>query len=365
MRDFTISALQSVRFATDRNGAPLPAPVQILLSSSWDRTGTDAIFSRDDATGTWTTTILSQDATSPNFLPQVRSIGTHRDRQTGVDRVFAGTDPRGIYSGVYDPSAPGRIAWSAEPEFDPRTTRADAFPGLEGHLRISSFAECNGSLFAAVGQQVWQRIDGATPHWQLRYTNPQLFYSQTGLRGLTAIADPAGGPAQVLLAAVEGNHARIVRIDPRDGTETTDLDLGALLDRAWHTRVGYMIAAYNDMAPLRESRGAQVLVIGLEAYISAASPPSPGLVVLDPAHRLEGGGWYLVRHADGHYDLHQITGLPESIGGRLIATRTIVASPFAGDPNVYMGGYDANITAAHNTAWIVRAPVATVLGETR
>jgi hypothetical protein len=362
MRDFTISVLQSVRFTTGRNGMTLPAPISILLASSWDRTGADEIFSRDDATGLWTTTTLSRDPTAPDFLPQVRSLATHRDRQTGVDLVFAGTDPRGIFSGGYDPAVPGRIAWSTEPEFDPRTVRADAFPGLEGHLRISSFAECNGALYAAVGQQIWQRIDGTTPRWRLLYTNPHPFYSQTGLRGLTAIANPSGA-GQILLAAVEGNHARIVRIDPRDGSEATDLDLGALLDRTWQTRVGYMIAAYNDMTMLRDPRDGEVLLIGLEAYIPRDSPPSPGLLVLDAKHHLEGGGWYLIRHADGHYDLRQITGPLGGIAGKLVATRTIVASPFARDTSVYMGGYDANITAAHNNAWIVRAPVAAVLGE--
>ena len=82
-----------------------------------------------------------------------------------------------------------------------------------------------------------------------------------------------------------------------------------------------------------------------------------------PGTELEGGGWYSIRHADGRYDLRQITGPLGGIAGKLVATRTIVASPFAGDTNVYMGGYDANITAAHNNAWIVRAPVAAVLGE--
>jgi len=363
MRDFAISALQSVHFATDRSGAALPAPVSILLASSWDRTGTDAVFSRDDATGTWTATTLSQDPPAPDFLPQVRSLGMHRDRKTGVDRVFAGTDPRGIFSGAYDPAVPGRIAWSTEPEFDPRTLRADAFPGLEGRLRISSFAECNGALYVAVGQQIWQRIDGPAPHWRLRYTNPRPFYSQTGLRGLTAIANPAGD-GQVLLAAAEGNHARIVRIDPRGGSETTDLDLGALLDRAWQTRVSYMIAAYNDMTPLRGAQGGEVLLIGLEAFIPPTSPRPPGHVVLDVQHGVEGGAWYLVRHADGRYDLHQVTP-PPGIATALVATRTIVASPFAGDDSVFLGGYDANVTAAHNSAWIVRAPLAEVLGEAR
>ena len=124
-----------------------------------------------------------------------------------------------------------------------------------------------------------------------------------------------------------------------------------------------MIAAYNDMTTLRDPRDGDVLLIGLEAYIPRDSPPSPGLVVLDATHHLEGGGWYLIRHADGQYDLRQETEPLGDLTGKLVAPRTIVASPFAGDTNVYMGGYDANITAAHNTAWIVRAPIAVVLGE--
>lgn len=364
MRDFTISALQSVRFTTDRSGTPLPAPVEILLASSWDRTGTDAVFSRDDVTGTWIATTFSQDPTAPDFLPQVRSLAMHRDRQTGVDRVFAGTDPRGIFSGAYDPAVPGHIAWSSEQEFDPRSLRADAFPGLAGRLRISSFAECNGSLYAAVGQQVWQRVDGPAPRWSLRYTNPHPVYSQTGLRGLTAIPDPAGN-GQVLLAAVEGNQARIVRIDPRDGSETTDLDLGAMLDRAWQTRVSYVIAAYNDMVALRDRSGGEALLIGLEAFIPPGAPRPPGHVVLDVVHGLEGGAWYLIRRANGSYDLHQVMASLPGIGTALVSTRTAVASPFAGDASVFLGGYDANGTAAHNTAWIVRAPLAEVLGGSR
>jgi hypothetical protein len=41
---------------------------------------------------------------------------------------------------------------------------------------------------------------------------------------MTAIPDPSGYD-EVLLAAVEGNAARIVRVNPRDGSEATELDL--------------------------------------------------------------------------------------------------------------------------------------------
>jgi len=162
-RDFAISALHEARFAPDGAGTRLAQPIALLLAASWDRTGTVRVFSRDDTTGAWTPTTLAQDRPLPDFLPQVRSLATHRDARTGVDRVFAGTDPRGIYSGVYDPTAPGHIDWVPAPELDIRSPSADAFPGLGRRLRVSSFAECNGALFAAVGQFVFERIDGPAP----------------------------------------------------------------------------------------------------------------------------------------------------------------------------------------------------------
>ena len=48
------------------------------------------------------------------------------------------------------------------------------------------------------------------------------------MRGLTAIPAPSGA-GEVLLAAVEGDAARIVRVDPRDGSEVTELDLADFL----------------------------------------------------------------------------------------------------------------------------------------
>jgi hypothetical protein len=87
-RDLAISALSEVSFATDGAGARLPTPVWLLIASTWDLTGTTRVFSHDDATGAWTAVILAEDRPAPEFLPQVRSFGSHRDRQTGVDLVF-------------------------------------------------------------------------------------------------------------------------------------------------------------------------------------------------------------------------------------------------------------------------------------
>jgi hypothetical protein len=363
-RDFAISALQGVTFATDGSGAALPRPVSMLLASSWDLSGATRIFSRDDDDGGWTATLLAADRPAPDFLPQIRSLAQHRDRSTGIDLVFVGNDPRGVFAGTYDPTVSGRIRWGAVPELDISAIPTAGFRGLEGRLRVSSFAECNGLLYAAIGQQIYERGDGATPRWRLVYTNPRPGHSETGLRGLTAIANPAGGAPgggkEALLAAVEGDAARIVRVDPGDGAETTELDLVAFLGREWGTRIGYVIAAYNDM-----TRFGDVLLLGVQAFIPRRLPAPLGHALVDVGYgQVEAGAWYLVRHSDGTYDLHEIV-LPAPDRSRALVTpRVIAVSPFPGHGDeFYFGGFDTNKAPVHNTAWIARARAATVLGR--
>lgn len=349
-RDLAVGALTEAVFATDGAGRTLPHPVALLLASTWDLTGAARVFTRDDATGVWTAVILATDTPAKDFLPQIRSFGTHRDRVTGVDLVFAGEMPRGIFAGHYDPTVTGGIGWAPQPELG-ASSISTGFSGLEGRLRVSSFAEANGRLYAAAGQQVFERIDGPEPRWRMVYTNPRPGHSETGLRGLTAVA--AGSGRDALLAAVEGTAARLIRIDPATGTDVTELELGDMLTRAWGMRVNYIIAAYNDMARVGVAGRGDDLLIGLEAFIPRNQAVSAGHDLVDVGHgQVEGGGWYLVRRPGGHYDLHRIAA---GIGGPMVATRTIRASPFAGDRGaIYFGGYDANKAPAHNTAWIVR-----------
>jgi poly(A) polymerase len=363
-RNLAVSLLGEVNFATDGDGQHLAAPVSMLIAATWDLTGEARIFTRDDSTGAWTAATLVRErwARGDRDLPQVRSFGVHRDRVTGVDYVFAGQDPRGVFRGVYDPAVPGRIRWSDAPELDISTISLAAFPQLAGRLRISSFAECDGRLYAAVGQQIYERVDGAEPHWRLIYANARPGRSETGLRGLTAVADPAGG-GHALIAAVEGSAARIVRVDPRDGGEATDLDLREFLGKAWGMRVGYIIAAYNDMAMVHDAGGRDALAIGIEAFIAPNSLVAEGHSVVDVGYgRLESGAWYLIRRPTGRYDLRRIAPLPGH-PTPMVATRSILASPFPQDGDaLYFAGYDANKATAHNTAWIVRSTVAAAIG---
>ena len=353
-RHLAISALSEARFRTDGRGAALPVPRTVLLASTWDVTGTRTVFVRDDATGTWSGTVLAQDRPAPRFLPQIRAFGTHRDSSTGADLVFAG-DTSGILSGSYDPGVAGGVRWNRTPELPVTAAMSDGFPGLAGRVRISSFAEAGGRMFAAVGQQVWVRQDGRSPSWQLFYTNTAPAFSETGLRGLTAVTEQG---REALLAAVEGRRSRIVRIDPRTGAETTDLDLAGLLDDAWHTRVSYVIGAYNDMPRIAMPGGGDGLLIGLEAFIPPAAPRPPGHKVLDVNHGLEAGAWFLIRRPGGRYDLHEVPSGSAPTGSDLVAVRVAHASPFPGQAaTTYLGGYDANDSPAHDTAWIAQGRV--------
>ena len=349
-RHLAVSALIGMTFSTDHTGRPLLRAVSMLFAGTWDLSGASQVMSRNDATGAWTAMSLPVPRVTSG-IQQVRAIALHRDERTGVDHIFAGNDRHGIFSGGYDDAAVGGIRWGAAPELDISRLSAPSFPGLS-LLRVASFAECNGILYATVGQQIYRRLDGAPPRWELFYTNPRPGYSETGLRGLTAVANPSGS-GQVLLVAVEGNAARIIRIDPASGGETTELDIPAFLNGAWTTKVGYVIAAYNDMTVVSTSRGAANILIGIEAFLPAASPVPDGHARVDG---LDGGGWYFVRGSDRRYDLRKIGSSHPLTGAPLVATRAIAASPFPNDPDtIYFAGFDANKRPAHNTAWIFRA----------
>jgi hypothetical protein len=156
----------------------------------------------------------------------------------------------------------------------------------------------------------------------------------------------------------------LVRVDPRDGSEVTELNLEDLLGNAWSTRTGYVIAAYNDITKVRDSEGGEALLIGLEAFVPANTSIAAGHNIVKVGYgRVEAGGWYLVRRPDGRYGLGQVGA---SSGRPLVATRSIRASPFPQERDaLYFAGYDANKAPAHDTAWIMRSTIAAAIDATR
>jgi hypothetical protein len=333
-------SLASVTFAVDRRGRVLDTPVTMLLAGPSDGQGAIAVWSRDEASRTWTRRMV---ATSARYT-SIRCLYSYRDTVTGVDRVFAGTSPNGIYSGAYDPMEPGTVAWDDAPELSKYQNRPMAF------------AVCNGALHVAIKPHLYRRIDGAQPRWEVVYTLPEgVSLISCGLRGLTTIRH-ASGDGECMLAALEGEQARILQIDPRDGHRATvELDVLDFLERRGGQRLGYAIVAYNDMTPVPIPGGhGSALVLGLEATDSR-----------DHHTRHPKDGWrpegrYLVRYPDGRYQLCQISDPTEQPMPRLVSTRTIAVSPFDHE-TLYLGGYDPNSVPTHNTAWVYSAPIEVAL----
>jgi hypothetical protein len=327
-------SLASVAFAVDRRGRALDTPAALLLAGPSDGQGSIAVYSRDQASRTWTERVLAT-CVRPT---SIRALGSYRDTVTGVDRVFAGTSPNGIYSGAYDPTEPGKLAWDEAPELS------------QVHNRPMAFAVCNGALHVTIKPHLYRRIDGAQPRWERVYTLPEEVSRSRGLRGLTTIPHPSG-KGECMLAALEGEQACILQIEPSAGYRATvDLDVLGFLERQWGQRPGYAILAYNDMTPVAVpgNHGA-ALLLGLEATSSMEHQTHP-----KDGWRPE--GMYLVRHPDRRYQLCQISDPTLPSMPRLVSTRTIAVSPF--DRRIlYFGGYDPNALPAHNTAWVYSAPV--------
>jgi hypothetical protein len=140
------------------------------------------------------------------------------------------------------------------------------------------------------------------------------------------------------------------------------LTLSNFFLRCGGMRVNYVIAAYNNMANVQDASGDSVILLGLEAFIPPDATVASGHSVADfDFRRLESAAWYLIRRAAGKYDLRRIPGRPGD-STPMVATRSILASPFERDDTLYFAGYDANKAPAHNSSWIVRSAGAAAIG---
>lgn len=339
-----VDAMISATFVTEGSGRALDPPVKLLVASpSSENT---AVWTRDDATGTWTEVVAAA-----GLRGGLRSFCTYRDASTGTQFLFGGSTKTGsVFRAGYDPSAPGKLRWSPEPE-------------LSGTGRIMCMAEANGALYAACGIKdetplsggLFRRVDGEKPRWELLWRWPHLIQERGDeteiLRGLTAIPDPKGGGHQVLLGTC-AYPGVVYRIDPgRNHAVTTELDIRAYFAKAFGVAAprGPCLSAYNNFLPVTHPD------TGERAHLL-------GLWINHPAARgaeLGGSAWYLVRHADGAYAHGRVFDpkcpRPNPPRG-LLATRTIEVSPFPEDRGrvLYFGGYDCASVESHNTAWIYK-----------
>ena len=353
-RNLRLAALRSFTFTTDGSGKAI-RPVSMLLAAP-DVTvhGTVQIVSRDDTTGTWAPMNFAE----ASKYSTTRALGLHRDKTTGVDRIFAGNDQLGILSGAYDPHAAGRIRWEQTAEL--------AVPAGE---RVMGFCNCNGVFFCATTCNIFMRSDGNGPSWKRVYARPEEI-APVGIRGLTAVPNPSGRGEVLVFAAL----SKIRRLDPSaDFQESIELDMRTFLAGILGIRIPFVLAAYNDFVPCRVPGSKEtVWLVGFEcsfppAVIESSPSPKPRVFFVEEKHMyFAAEARYFIRHAGApgtpgrgniHYDVAEVA---DSKKPTLVAVRAIAASPFVGDRRqaLYFAGFDCNYQPSHNTGWVYRGQFA-------
>jgi hypothetical protein len=368
-----LSIIKSVAFTTDGTGNKLPRPVSVLVcgTGAWRSQPTGVyVFSRNDATGQWTKTLLTANRWNrekTNHTTDVRTIWDHVDTVTDVHFVFAGSASGRIFRGVYDASQPGLIAWDLKPELD----------DMVGHFLCA--AEANGVQYVGVAygptkedvrqfkerpvkdHGLFRRVDGPNARWEWvpikeweDPANPGRSLRTAQLRGMTAVPAP-DGKGEVLLYAWDSRDAVIERIDPRNNFKmTVELDVRDYFAKQWGRRVGISTFAYNDMLPVTHP------VTGQKAHLV-------GLWLVDPngeGNELGKSSWYLVRYADGTYRYQRIWDENNPLTGSqygLRGCRSIRPSPFPEESGRvwYFCGFDQTgargAGATGPAAWIYQA----------
>ncbi len=346
-RNIRVAVLASLTLTTDAEGRPLAEPARLLMAgaSGFENAGEITVFVRDDAAGEWVKSVVAPGRYASGS-PEVRLLSAHRDRVTGVDRVIVAVSTGEVYSGDYDPSAPGRIRWNPRPELDGRAAR------------IMSSGEANGDAYLAVditesqpgNGGLFRRVDGPAPSWEWlgEWGRRSTSLGVAWMRGLTAIPDPESAGTELLLGSREVDGVIEVINPQRNHEHSVEFDfknhfaslLGLPADRLT------TIFAYNGMTPAVDPEtGEKVLLIG-----GGVEPRPSGS---DAAAK---AAWYLVRHGDGRYDTGRIYDpdvIPASPYG-LRSARTICPSPFPEEAGrvFYFGGFDAGGGPHRDTAWI-------------
>ena len=349
MREYlAVSILSSVKIETDQNGTPIP-PQTFLLAGVWTRSRGTVLFYKSENTDHWTKAQIALKTVPYN---PIRSFYSYQDKVTHISRIFAGmgskSSPAGVYSAVYD-SGSNMLRWDSEPET--WLTKPYSKPPKDP-IRVTSFTEANGRLYATAYNRIFEREDGETPIWRSVYEHPMVVDSGrgTGFRGMTAIPNPTG-EGRVLLLSLEDNPFLILRVDPHGAFKAVEeLNVSEFLSKAWKTRVTYGISAYNDMLSYPyPSASCPSYLIGFEA-------DTPDFTPHERFGFFNANANFLIRHCDGSYEWRQILDPKIVPKPKLVSARTLVMSPFRNDPEgtVFAGGSDANGIQVHNAAWIYK-----------
>ena len=364
--------LASITFTQGADGQALPVPETLLIAAAYDGDGRGGVhvFVRDDSKSTWMRTdVLAGDTGRRGEDTSVRAARVYRDRVTGREHLFLSVGIVGLFRAEYDPTRPGRLAWSATPEYVPSGTR------------ILGLAEANGALFVSDGSRIAQRVDGTKPRYEIiadlteemdTATDRKQFSAIGGIRGLTPVLDPTGGRQSLLFMWHPGRTSKgcIIRLDPEaDGSYTRHREacLAPLVSQHIGAPISFILGAYSLFMPLPDpSTGEKLHIIGLESFV----PVSAGTELTAQNQRRGQGGFYAgamyaLRDFKGGWHVGEVDGKFQSGMPELVSVYTYALSPFGGQDaeRIYLGGYDCNDFPSSNTAWIYRTDLKTLLAR--
>jgi hypothetical protein len=356
-------ALAAVTFGTDGTGSAIQ-PVTLLLGATDQVRGRRQgpidvpVHVRDDATGRWMPTVLGQMHGQQAIF---RCVAVHRDAVTGADMVFTGLSPAplGIFSGTCDPAQPGRIRWSAAPEFE-----ADTLDDRAQRRKVFGFARANGVLYASTTETILRRVDGPNPAWEEVFAGRAertLTYPGFGvepIRGITAVPAPDGKGEQLLI--VWNNAVR--RLDPARGfAQVVEIELLPFLGREIGTQAEYVQGAFNDVPRIEvPGKDDPFWWIGLNVrYDPAALAASPAPPPHDKGFART--GWFLERRVRAGTTTFELRAVfdPRAPDDWLDSPRVLVPSPFARDEGrvFYAGGFNPHDARPAPTAWVYRGTI--------
>jgi hypothetical protein len=367
---YAFAALEAVSLTTDSNGVQIPR-VDVLAGTTWKKsTPGMTVYTRMATNPTWSASTVGAALGKQSG----RAFVSHLDAVTGVSSMYFGSD-YGIYRGTYD-TAKAAVVWPDVMEAwgTAQDGGSDA-PPIGAGWRVMAFADCGGKLYASVGPSIYQRHDGPSPTWNTVFTeeaqvdaSAQALSGTGGLRGLYCFQN-GGNP--VLMTAVEtvggATKPAVLLIDPSHGFQATvDEDVLPLLHQKLGPFIRGCLLAYNHFTPVTDpATNETALLIGFESSVDTTTAP-PGTPIF---HAVNGDflatPHYMVRYADGGYDVLGVGDPGAATEPPRVSVRTIAVSPFASDDAgvVYAGGFDCNAQPVHDTAWAMQAPVATALGR--
>ena len=341
-----VGALFATEITTDNLGNPI-SPVEVMIASLWNNANTAGlyVFQRIGGIGaSWSQVAVVNTVNCPvGTAAQIRSFTKYKDSNTGVDTIFGGTSPFGIFNATYNP-ATANLIWSASAEVGSNNVVNN------NKDRVMSFANSSNGLFATTYNAIITRLDGPSPSWTKIYSNTTpLSNNSSGFRALTLVPTP-NNDGNMFLFSVENKPCEIFSMSPNPPyTVTTEINVSNYLSEQLGTPVGYGIAGYNDMVPYYAANGSVDYYIGL----SAAAPSSP--IAFGETYP---SAMFLIRHQDTTYELRTVSDPAISPSPPLVAVRSMIVSQFPTDPpgTWYAGGFDAGYgrTSSFNSNWIYK-----------